>query len=159
MVEAYLGLGSNIGDREQQLKEAIERLRHEEGIQVQRVSSVYETKPVGYVEQPDFLNLCVQVQTTLAPEILLERCLNIEQALHRVRKERWGPRTMDIDVLLYGDSIIETERLTVPHPRMTERAFVMIPLNEIASQVIEPRSQQAIQSLVQPDATVVKYKG
>ncbi|UXS67674.1 2-amino-4-hydroxy-6-hydroxymethyldihydropteridine diphosphokinase [Staphylococcus chromogenes] len=159
MVEAYLGLGSNIGDREQQLKEAIERLQLEAHIEVKRVSSMYETKPVGYVEQPDFLNLCVQVQTTLEPEELLDRCLSIEQALHRVRKERWGPRTMDIDVLLYGDSIIETKRLTVPHPRMTERAFVIIPLNEIASQVVEPRSQQTIQSLVQPDATVVKYKG
>ncbi|UEX89950.1 2-amino-4-hydroxy-6-hydroxymethyldihydropteridine diphosphokinase [Staphylococcus ratti] len=159
MVDVYLGLGSNIGNRAEQLKDAIERIGQLNDVDIQHVSSMYETKPVGYVAQPDFLNLCLHVKTTCTPEVLLEKCLTIEKDLHRVRKERWGPRTMDIDILLYGDKIIETDRLTIPHPRMTERAFVMIPLNEIASQVVEPRSQKTIHSLVQSDETVVKYEG
>ncbi|UXU54782.1 2-amino-4-hydroxy-6-hydroxymethyldihydropteridine diphosphokinase [Staphylococcus agnetis] len=158
MIDVYLGLGSNIGDREQQLKSAVERLNQVTDIYVQQVSSMYETKPVGYVDQPDFLNVCLHIKTSLSPEVLLQQCLDIEKELHRVRKVRWGPRTIDIDVLLYGDQIIESEQLIVPHPRMTERAFVMIPLNEIASNVIEPRSKKTIQSLVHPDETVVKYQ-
>lgn len=158
MIDVYLGLGSNIGDREQQLKSAVERLDQVTDIHVQQVSSMYETKPVGYVVQPDFLNVCLHIKTSLSPEVLLQQCLDIEKELHRVRKVRWGPRTIDIDVLLYGDQIIESEQLIVPHPRMTERAFVMIPLNEIASHVIEPRSKKTIQSLVHPDETVVKYQ-
>ncbi|NHM74611.1 2-amino-4-hydroxy-6-hydroxymethyldihydropteridine diphosphokinase [Staphylococcus sp. 11007852] len=158
MIDVYLGLGSNIGDREQQLKSAVERLDQVTDIHVQQVSSMHETKPVGYVDQPDFLNVCLHIKTSLSPEVLLQQCLDIEKELHRVRKVRWGPRTIDIDVLLYGDRIIESEQLIVPHPRMTERAFVMIPLNEIASHVIEPRSKKTIQSLVHPDETVVKYQ-
>lgn len=158
MIDVYLGLGSNISDREQQLKSAVERLDQVTDIHVQQVSSMYETKPVGYVDQPDFLNVCLHIKTSLSPEVLLQQCLDIEKELHRVRKVRWGPRTIDIDVLLYGDQIIESEQLIVPHPRMTERAFVMIPLNEIASHVIEPRSKKTIQSLVHPDETVVKYQ-
>ncbi|AJC96942.1 2-amino-4-hydroxy-6-hydroxymethyldihydropteridine diphosphokinase [Staphylococcus hyicus] len=158
MIDVYLGLGSNIGDREQQLQSAVERLDQVTGIHVQHMSSMYETKPVGYVEQPDFLNVCLHIKTTLSPEALLHQCLRIEKELHRVREVRWGPRTIDIDVLLYGDEIIESEQLIVPHPRMTARAFVMIPLNEIAAHVIEPRSKKTIQSLVQPDETVVKYQ-
>ncbi|MCO4329783.1 2-amino-4-hydroxy-6-hydroxymethyldihydropteridine diphosphokinase [Staphylococcus hyicus] len=158
MIDVYLGLGSNIGDREQQLQSAVERLDQVTEIHVQHMSSMYETKPVGYVEQPDFLNVCLHIKTTLSPEALLHQCLRIEKELHRVREVRWGPRTIDIDVLLYGDEIIESEQLIVPHPRMTARAFVMIPLNEIAAHVIEPRSKKTIQSLVQPDETVVKYQ-
>ncbi|MCQ9301911.1 2-amino-4-hydroxy-6-hydroxymethyldihydropteridine diphosphokinase [Staphylococcus hyicus] len=158
MIDVYLGLGSNIGDCEQQLQSAVERLDQVTGIHVQHMSSMYETKPVGYVEQPDFLNVCLHIKTTLSPEALLHQCLRIEKELHRVREVRWGPRTIDIDVLLYGDEIIESEQLIVPHPRMTARAFVMIPLNEIAAHVIEPRSKKTIQSLVQPDETVVKYQ-
>lgn len=158
MIDVYLGLGSNIGDREQQLQSAVERLDQVTEIHVQHMSSMYETKPVGYVEQPDFLNVCLHIKTTLSPEALLHQCLRIEKELYRVREVRWGPRTIDIDVLLYGDEIIESEQLIVPHPRMTARAFVMIPLNEIAAHVIEPRSKKAIQSLVQPDETVVKYQ-
>lgn len=158
MIDVYLGLGSNIGDREQQLQSAVERLDQVTGIHVQHMSSMYETKPVGYVEQPDFLNVCLHIKTTLSPEALLHQCLRIEKELHRVREVRWGPRTIDIDVLLYGDEIIESEQLIVPHPRMTARAFVMIPLNEIAAHVIEPRSKKTIQSLVQPDETVVRYQ-
>ncbi|AVP35818.1 2-amino-4-hydroxy-6-hydroxymethyldihydropteridine diphosphokinase [Staphylococcus felis] len=158
MVDAYLSLGSNIGERETQLQLAIEQLNMTPGIRVKRVSPIYETKPVGYVDQPDFLNLCVSIETNLPPFQLLQACLEIETRLHRVRKERWGPRTIDIDILLYGKSIIEDEHLSIPHPRMSERAFVMIPLNDIASDVIEPRSNKLIRTLVQPDDSVVKYK-
>ncbi|MFP4915055.1 2-amino-4-hydroxy-6-hydroxymethyldihydropteridine diphosphokinase [Staphylococcus coagulans] len=158
MVDAYLGLGSNIGDRENQLKEAIRLLRENEAIEIIEISPIYETKPVGYTEQPDFLNLCLHIKTELSAQALLKVALNTEAELHRVRKIRWGPRTIDIDILLYGDEVIEETDLIVPHPRMTERAFVMIPLNDIAANVIEPRSRQMIQNIVQQDETVVKYK-
>lgn len=158
MIDAYLGLGSNMGDREAQLKEAIALLNAHEKINVVAISPIYETKPVGYTEQPDFLNLCLHIQTQLSAHDLLNVALETEAELHRVRQVRWGPRTMDIDILLYGDEIIEEDDLTVPHPRMTERAFVMVPLNDIASNVIEPHSGQKIQHLVPNDDTVVKYK-
>ena len=158
MVDAYLGLGGNIGEREVQLKTAIAQLDNHSQIEVIAISPMYETKPVGYVEQPDFLNVCVHVQTSLTPHELLKVGLDVEANLHRVRDVRWGPRTIDIDILLYGNEVIETETLVVPHPRMTERAFVMIPLNDIAPDVIEPRSGQPIHTFVTSDPTVVRYE-
>ncbi|MDY5060323.1 2-amino-4-hydroxy-6-hydroxymethyldihydropteridine diphosphokinase [Staphylococcus simulans] len=158
MTDVFLGLGSNVGDRENQLKEAIRLLDEQPGIKVVKVSSFYETEPVGYVEQPDFLNLCVEIQTELSPKAVLESGLAIEQQLHRVRKERWGPRTLDIDILLYGDQIIEEEDLTIPHPRMTERAFVLIPLQEIAPNKVEPRTQTKIKDITVPNETVKKVQ-
>ena len=132
MNTAYLGLGSNLGDRRQHLTEAVRRLHAGPALQVVKVSSVYESSPVGVTAQSDFLNLVVQVATTHAPQKLLTECLCIETDLGRVRGERWGPRTIDIDLLLYGDMRIDDERLTVPHPRMRERSFVLTPLAEIA---------------------------
>ncbi|EKU46172.1 2-amino-4-hydroxy-6-hydroxymethyldihydropteridine diphosphokinase [Staphylococcus massiliensis] len=158
MKEAYLGLGSNIGDRTVELKEAIRLLNLNDNIKVVASSPIYETKPVGYTEQPDFLNQCVKIETDLSPHALLEVALDIEQQRHRVRKFQNGPRTLDVDILLYSDEIIETEDLSVPHKRMTERAFVMIPLNDIAPHLVEPRSQQTIETLVEPDETVIKYE-
>ncbi|MDQ7113954.1 2-amino-4-hydroxy-6-hydroxymethyldihydropteridine diphosphokinase [Staphylococcus simulans] len=158
MPDVFLGLGSNVGDRENQLKEAIRLLDEQSGIKVVKVSSFYETEPVGYVDQPDFLNLCVEIQTELSPKAVLERGLAIEQQLHRVRKERWGPRTLDIDILLYGDQIIEEQDLTIPHPRMTERAFVLIPLQEIAPNKVEPRTQTKIKDITVPNETVKKVQ-
>lgn len=157
MTEVFLGLGSNVGDREAQLKAAIDLLDEQQGIEVIKVSSFYETAPVGYVVQPDFLNLCIKIETELSPHEVLERGLAIEQQLHRVRKERWGPRTLDIDILLYGDEIIETKDLSIPHPRMTERAFVLIPLQEIAPDKVEPRTQKKIKEITVPDETVKKF--
>lgn len=133
MVQAYLGLGSNIGDRKQQLLKAIDLIGNIKGIKVTKQSSIYETAPIGYTDQPNFLNLCLEIETELSPQQLLKHCLDIEQQLHRVREIRWGPRTLDIDILLYSDNIIETDNLSIPHPRMQERAFVLIPLNDIAS--------------------------
>jgi 2-amino-4-hydroxy-6-hydroxymethyldihydropteridine diphosphokinase len=129
---AYLGLGSNLGDRRQHLAEAVRRLHAVPALQVGKVSSVYESSPVGVTAQPDFLNLVVQVTTKHAPQELLAECLRLETDLGRERRERWGPRTIDIDLLLYGDTRINDESLTVPHPRMRERSFVLAPLAEIA---------------------------
>ncbi|MBF7020760.1 2-amino-4-hydroxy-6-hydroxymethyldihydropteridine diphosphokinase [Staphylococcus sp. 18_1_E_LY] len=158
MKTAYLGLGSNVGDRLEQLESAIKILDQADGVQVSQISPVYETEPVGYVEQPNFLNLCVEVKTTLTPQQLLQQCFYTEHQLHRVRDIRWGPRTLDVDILLYENEIIEEENLTVPHPRMRERAFVLTPLNDIATDVVEPHTQLSIGELVIPDDTVKKYK-
>lgn len=129
-VQAFLGLGSNIGDRRGHLQRAIEAL-NDADVGVVAVSSVYETAPVGGVEQDAFLNIVVEVETTLGPDDLLRRCHELEQAAQRVRDVRWGPRTLDVDILLYSDRRIDTPDLTVPHPRMTERNFVMVPLLEL----------------------------
>jgi 2-amino-4-hydroxy-6-hydroxymethyldihydropteridine diphosphokinase len=129
---AFLGLGSNLGDRARHLAEAIRQLRTVEGVRVSALSPVYETKPVGLTDQPDFLNLVVAIETSLSPPTLLARCLAIEQALGRKRDVRWGPRTLDIDVLLHGDNVLTGPELILPHPRLTERAFVLVPLATLA---------------------------
>jgi 2-amino-4-hydroxy-6-hydroxymethyldihydropteridine diphosphokinase len=129
---AYLGLGSNLGDRRQRLAEAVRRLHAGPALQVVNVSPVYESSPVGVTAQPDFLNLVVQVATSHTPQKLLTECQCIEIDLGRERRKRWGPRTIDIDLLLYGAMRINDKNLTVPHPRMRERSFVLAPLAEIA---------------------------
>ena len=129
---AYLALGSNLGDRAALLRGALISLERGGAVRVVAESSVYETAPVGGPEQPDYLNMVVAVETSLNPEALLERCLAAEAEQGRVRRERWGARTLDIDLLIYGGASMQTERLTLPHPRMTERAFVLVPLAEIA---------------------------
>lgn len=132
MKTAYLGLGSNLGNRRKYLTEAILALNSESGIRVEKISSVYETEPVGVIDQPDFLNFVVEVTTTLTARDLLTRCLQIEKTLGRVRAERWGPRTIDLDVLWYDGTTVNESGLVLPHPRMKERAFVLVPLAEIA---------------------------
>ncbi|WP_400161841.1 2-amino-4-hydroxy-6-hydroxymethyldihydropteridine diphosphokinase [Brevibacillus sp. TJ4] len=132
-VTAYLALGSNLGDRADQLKQAIRKLHARPGICIKRVSAIYETDPVGFVEQDAFLNMVIAAETSLSAEQLLQAALSIEQELGRVRTVRWGPRTLDIDLLLYGDSCIEQEHLRIPHPEMTKRAFVLIPLQDVWS--------------------------
>lgn len=131
-VTAYIGLGSNLGDRLGYLQTAVARLHDMAGVRVTRVSRIYETAPVGVIDQPDFLNLVAEVRTVLSPEAVLDVLLSVERSLHRVRLVRWGPRTIDLDLLLYGEETINLSSLTVPHPRMTERAFVMVPLGELA---------------------------
>jgi 2-amino-4-hydroxy-6-hydroxymethyldihydropteridine diphosphokinase len=129
---AYLGLGGNLGDRRQYLVAAAQALNAEPGVSVKKISSVYETKPIGVVDQPDFLNLVLEVATELPAHELLERCLRIEAALGRVRVERWGPRTIDIDILWYDGQTLNEPDLVLPHPRMLLRAFALVPLAEIA---------------------------
>ncbi len=131
MREAYIGLGSNLGDRERFLTDAVRRLNEHASVRVTRCSSIYETSPVGYVEQPAFLNMAVAVETSLTPEQLLVVQLGIEQRLGRTRTVRWGPRTIDLDMLLYDRLERHSPNLELPHPRMFERAFVLIPLLEI----------------------------
>ncbi len=132
MTSVYLSLGSNIGDKKAYLLSAIERLEQLDKTVVKSVSSFYETAAWGKTDQDDFLNICCELETDLAPQELLLACQKIEKDLKRVRHEHWGPRTIDIDILLYGDETIATENLNVPHPYMTERAFVLVPLEEIA---------------------------
>lgn len=133
---AYLGIGGNIGDTKANIEKSIELLNENEDIEVTAISSFYETEPVGYEDQDWFLNVVVEINTTLEPLKLLEYCQFIESELKRVRVIRWGPRTIDVDILLYEDFLSDSEVLTIPHPRMTERAFVMVPLYEINNKLM-----------------------
>ncbi|MGC8713384.1 MAG: 2-amino-4-hydroxy-6-hydroxymethyldihydropteridine diphosphokinase [Leptodesmis sp.] len=147
-VRSAIALGSNLGNSLQTLESAIVSLAHTPEISLQTRSHWYQTKAVG-PPQPDYLNGCILLTTSLKPHALLQVLLDIEKQFGRVRRERWGPRTLDLDLLLYGDRILHTPNLQIPHPRMTERAFVLVPLAEIAPDWIEPVSGKAIADLVQ----------
>ncbi len=134
----YLGLGSNLGKREDTIADAIEMLDGHNDIHVLQCSALYETTPYGYLEQPDFINACAKVETILEPRQLLTVIHVIEDSLGRVRKERWGPRTIDIDILLFDKQVIDEEDLQIPHPEMPNRMFVLQPLNEIAPYIRHP---------------------
>lgn len=144
MTQAFISLGSNLGDREKNILKAVEELGRVTGIQVKRMSRLYETEPVGNVEQPFFLNAVVHIDAALPADALLDRLLEIETSLGRVRAERWGPRTIDLDLLLFGEDRIESERLTVPHPRMKERRFVLEPLAELEPDRVLPGDRQTV---------------
>ena len=133
MARAFVGLGSNLGDQQGLIASALELLGSEEGIEVVAVSTLRETDPVGYEDQPRFLNGAAELQTSLSARELLERLLAIEQRLGRVRGEgpRFGPRTIDLDLLLYGDGSIDEKGLQIPHPRLHERRFALEPLAEL----------------------------
>ncbi len=141
-VTAYLGLGSNQGDRPAMLREALTRLEASRRVRVRKQSSLYETAPVGVTEQPWFLNLVAEVDTDLLPLQLLNLVLTVERDLGRVRTQRWGPRTIDIDILLYADLAMTTPTLVIPHPEMTRRRFVLEPLVEIGPDVTLPGGQR-----------------
>ena len=145
--KSAIALGSNIGDSYTILQAAIETLAQTPGIILEARSSWYKTKAVG-PPQPDYLNGCAILQVAIIPQLLLETLLQIENQFGRVRLERWEPRTLDLDLLLYDDLVLDTPTLQVPHPRMRERAFVLIPLLEIAPDWIEPVSGRAIKDLV-----------
>lgn len=132
MCKAYLSLGSNIGDRKKNLNEAVDILSEMDHINLTAVSSFYETDPWGYEDQDAFLNIAAEVETSLSPQELLKACQSIEKALKRERIIHWGPRTIDVDILTYDDYTSQSAELTVPHPRMTERGFVLVPLAELA---------------------------
>lgn len=129
---AYLGLGSNLGDRLDFLQQAVDALHADERSHVLMVSSVYETAPVGGPEQGAYLNIAVRLATRRSPARLLRLCQQVEAALGRQRRQRWGPRTVDVDILLYGPRTVERKDLQIPHPRLAERAFALIPLIEVA---------------------------
>ena len=131
MVKAALGLGGNMGDRKAYLADAVDGLAAHRSINVIATSAIYETPPWGKTDQSAFLNAAVLIETGLPPRALLETILGVERALGRVRGELWGPRTIDIDILLYGDRTVDEPGLTVPHPRIRDRAFVLRPLADI----------------------------
>jgi len=139
VARAYVGIGGNLGDRRRWMVQAVRLLREHDGVEVLAVSSFIETEPVGGPSgQPSYLNGALELETDLEPRALLAALLAIEDRLGRQRAVRWGPRTVDLDLLLYGDRIIAEERLEVPHPRMRERRFVLEPLAEIAPEVVDP---------------------
>lgn len=151
-VTAYLGLGANLGDRAEAIAAALRGLHQPPALEVTRRSSLYETAPVGVTDQPDFLNAVAEVRTTLTPQELLTRVLQLEQQMGRARTQRWGPRVIDIDILLYGDCILAGPELTLPHPRMMGRAFVLRPLAEIAPDALfadGETAQKKLQSLTE----------
>jgi 2-amino-4-hydroxy-6-hydroxymethyldihydropteridine diphosphokinase len=155
---AYIALGSNMGDRFEYLKKAIFLLNSHDEIRVVNTSSIYETDPVGFTDQAQFLNMAVQVITRLKPHELLDECLRIEEEFGRKREIRWGPRTLDLDILLYNQENIETEKLTIPHPRMSERAFVILPLLEMDPNLMLPTMEEPLESCLQsiPDKEGVR---
>lgn len=138
MARAYLSLGSNLGDRQAMLVDALARLGTSGRLTVVKRSSIYETEPVGFADQPWFYNLAAEVDTALSPEELLHLTKEVEQEMMRTREIRWGPRTIDIDILLYDGLTLTTDRLTLPHPEMTRRRFVLEPLHEIAPALTLP---------------------
>ena len=135
-VSAYLSLGSNLGDRLLILREALHRLDGHDKIRLSAWASVYETDPVGYTDQPLFLNTVIKIKTTLSPRDLLSVCNQIEEQFERDRSVRWGPRTLDIDILTYDNLQMSDEVLTLPHPEMDNRDFVLIPLQELENGTI-----------------------
>jgi 2-amino-4-hydroxy-6-hydroxymethyldihydropteridine diphosphokinase len=138
-VRAYIGLGSNLGDREAMLRHAVELLDAEDGIDVVAVSTLRDTEPVGFADQPRFLNGAAAVETELEPRELLERLLAVERALGRERTgPRFGPRTIDLDLLVYGDLVVDEPGLTVPHPRLAERRFALEPIAELDPELVLP---------------------
>ena len=145
---AYLSLGTNIGDREGHLKEALQLLEGRPDIRLAAVSSIYETDPVGFTDQPPFFNIVVKAMTSASPEELLTVCMKIENELGRKRDIRWGPRTIDLDILLYNHDNIKSDSLIIPHPRMHERAFVLIPLAEIDASIELPDERLSLEQYI-----------
>ena len=145
MIRAVIGIGANLGDRLATMREAVRLVEEVEGLRLVARSHVYETAPVGVVDQPAFLNAAISVLCTLSPVALLESLLGVERALGRTRSSadvRWGPRAIDLDVLWLEGIVLEDPRLVVPHPRLHERAFALVPMLEIAPGAIDPRSRE-----------------
>jgi 2-amino-4-hydroxy-6-hydroxymethyldihydropteridine diphosphokinase len=138
MTKAFVGIGSNLGEREAYVRRALELLAAEEGIDVVAVSELRETEPVGPVEQGRFVNGAALLETKLSPRELLGRLLTIEGRLGRIRNERFGPRTIDLDLLVYGDAVVDEPGLTVPHPRLHERRFALEPVAELVPGLVIP---------------------
>jgi 2-amino-4-hydroxy-6-hydroxymethyldihydropteridine diphosphokinase len=145
---AYVGLGSNLGDRRAQIDTALERLAAIPSTRVDAVSSVYESEPVGGPDQPPFLNAVARLETALDPRTLIWNLQRIETSMGRVRRERWGPRTIDLDLLLFGAELLEEPGLTVPHPELARRAFVLVPLVELDPMLVHPVTGETMVALL-----------
>ena len=146
MIRVFLGIGTNLGDRERNLQEA--RTALSQRLEILKESSIYQTAPWGYLDQPAFLNQVIEAQTALSSLNLLDFLKQTETQLGRQANFRFGPRLIDLDILFYGNRIIQTPRLQVPHPRLTERAFVLIPLAEIAPEFVHPQNKQTVTQLL-----------
>ncbi len=147
MPKVYLSIGSNLGQRADNCLKAVEAIK-KEGISVLKVSGFYRTEPWGYKDQPEFINIAVECFTELPAEDLLDTLKTIEKGLGRTETFKWGPRVVDIDILFYGDQVIQTERLKVPHPYIAERDFVLRPLAEIAPELVHPILRKDIRTLL-----------
>lgn len=145
--KVYLSLGSNMGDKRENLLEAIKRVGELENTEVVKSSTILETEPFGYIEQDNFLNACLEVKTLLTPQEFLSSILKIELDMGRVREIKWGPRVIDIDILFYDNEIIQEDNLAVPHPWICEREFVLEPLSEIAPNYVHPLERRTIMML------------
>ncbi|MBI4825127.1 MAG: 2-amino-4-hydroxy-6-hydroxymethyldihydropteridine diphosphokinase [Nitrospirae bacterium] len=146
MPTAYIGIGSNLGDREENCMKAVSLLR-DNGIKVTKPSSMIETEPWGLEGQPKFINMAVEAETALSPDALLKLLKNIESEIGREESVRWGPRVIDLDILLYGDLVLKTPELEIPHPHIAGREFVLKPLSEIAPEKIHPVLKKSISEL------------
>ena len=147
-MKAFVGLGSNLGEREAMIRQALESLAKLPQTTLVKASSLYDTEPVGEVDQPNFLNAVAQIETELTPRQLLWNLFLIEKRLGRVRTHRWGPRTIDLDLLLYGGLIIEEPDLTVPHSELARRSFVLVPLVELDPLLVHPASGDTLVHLL-----------
>ena len=143
----YLGLGSNLGEREKYLNNALGELKKLQDVKVIWTSSVYETEPRGMTDQPSFLNAVVQVETSLKPDELFRKVKSIESGTGRKTSERWGPREIDIDILVYDGLVFDDDKLKVPHPEMEKRRFVLVPLREIAPDLVHPISGLTVEEM------------
>ena len=148
MTTIYIGIGSNLGSREENCGKAV-KLLSERGIRVVRTSSMIETEPWGVKEQPRFINMAVEAETSLGPVELLAALKNIEDELGRVPDTRWGPRLIDLDILLYDDLVMKTPELEIPHPGMKDRVFVLKPLAEIAPDIVHPVFRKSMKKLLE----------
>lgn len=156
-MDAVLGIGSNLGDRLDTLQRAVDLLNAEPGIRVTRSSRIFETEPVGGVDQPEFLNAVLEIDTDLEPHELLGATQRVESALGRTREIRWGPRTLDVDILLIDGRTIDDPDLTVPHPRMHERAFVLVPLLDLRPTPVLPDGTDLLRVRLTADGAVRPY--
>jgi len=147
LTEVYIALGSNMGDRNQNLEDACRFIESSAGKIIKR-SSVYETEPWGFHQQPDFFNQTIKIETTFAPDRLMKELLAIEENMGRIRTFKNASRVIDIDILFYGDRIINNEHVTIPHPSLEKRKFVLIPLNEIAPELIHPVRKKSVGELL-----------
>lgn len=143
----YLSLGSNVGDRMENLRKALQLLGQQERVRVGAASRIYETEPIGIVEQPTFLNMAVEIETELAPLEFLKAIKGVEAEMGRIPSARWGPRLIDIDIVLWDDRVVEHDALVIPHPEFRSRAFVLKPLAEIAGDAVDPVSGKSVEEL------------
>lgn len=148
MTVVYIALGTNLEPREEHLEKALQLFQNNPDVQVKQVSSIYESTAVGYLDQPDFLNLVFEAETELSCSALLDACQSVENELGRIRTIRFGPRTLDADIILFGDAVIDEERVTVPHPRLQERTFVLLPMEELKPNLIVPKLDKTITDLI-----------